>query len=154
MISPEEGEDSRFSEYPEEITFEGVGKASLKQIHIIALSLVALGLIFAILAPPGGYLVLIIFILIAAGYDMLFIRKSQKPVKLTLHLRTDPVEATYDDARMGEIRTGTLVVDMDDPSELGFRPAPDKELFVWKFDSAESAKMVAKRLSMYLRVES
>ncbi|MCL5068253.1 MAG: hypothetical protein M1368_07865, partial [Thaumarchaeota archaeon] len=102
-------EDSRFSEFPEVITFEGVGRASLKQIHIIALSLVILGVIFAILAPPGGYILLIIFILIAAGYDVLFIRKSQKPVRLSLHLRTDPVEATYDDARMGEIKSGTIV---------------------------------------------
>ncbi|MDG6995109.1 MAG: hypothetical protein JRN52_04225 [Nitrososphaerota archaeon] len=147
-------EDSRFSEFPEVITFEGVGRASLKQIHIIALSLVILGVIFAILAPPGGYILLIIFILIAAGYDVLFIRKSQKPVRLSLHLRTDPVEATYDDARMGEIKSGTIVTDMDNANELGFRPAPNKELLVWKFDSEEDAKAVAKRLSMYLQVES
>ena len=146
-------EDSRFSEFPEVITFEGVGRASLKQIHIIALSLVVLGVIFAILAPPGGYILLIIFILIAAGYDVLFIRKSQKPVRLSLHLRTDPVEAIYDDARMGEIRSGTIITDMDNANELGFRPAPNKELLVWKFDSEEDAKVVAKRLSMYLQVE-
>nr|MDG6922156.1 hypothetical protein [Nitrososphaerota archaeon] len=121
---------------------------------IIALSLVILGVIFAILAPPAGYILLIIFILIAAGYDVLFIRKSQKPVRLSLHLRTDPVEATYDDARMGEIRSGTIVTDMDNAKELGFRPAPNKELLVWKFDSEEDAKVVAKRLSMYLQVES
>lgn len=145
--------DSKFSEFPEVVTFEGIGEASLKQIHLIALSLVALGVIFAVLAPPGGYILLIIFILIAAGYDMVFIRKSQRPVKLSLLLRTDPVEAMYDEKKMGEIKSGTIVTDMENPDELGFRPAPNKDLLVWKFDSEDSAKIVAKRLSMYLQVE-
>ena len=150
----EEEKNSRFSEFPEVVNFEGVGRASLKQIHLIALSVVALGLLFAVLAPPGGYILLIIFILIAAGYDMVFIRKSQRPVRLSLHLRTDPVEAMYEERRMGEIKSGTIVIDMENPDELGFRPAPNKDLLVWKFDSEENAKIVAKRLLMYLQVEN
>lgn len=150
----EDEKNSRFSEFPEVVNFEGVGRASLKQIHLIALSVVALGLLFAVLAPPGGYILLIIFILIAAGYDMVFIRKSQRPVRLSLHLRTDPVEAMYEERRMGEIKSGTIVIDMENPDELGFRPAPNKDLLVWKFDSEENAKIVAKRLLMYLQVEN
>ena len=49
--------------YPEVVTFEGIGNASLLQIHIIAASVVALGIVFAILAPPGGYVALGFFIL-------------------------------------------------------------------------------------------
>lgn len=154
MKVSEEEKNSRFSEFPEVVNFEGVGRASLKQIHLIALSVVALGLLFAVLAPPGGYILLIIFILIAAGYDMVFIRKSQRPVRLSLHLRTDPVEAMYEERRMGEIKSGTIVIDMENPDELGFRPAPNKDLLVWKFDSEENAKIVAKRLLMYLQVEN
>ncbi|MHB8565599.1 MAG: hypothetical protein ACYC7D_04065 [Nitrososphaerales archaeon] len=136
--------------YPEVIEFTGVGRASLKQIHLIALSLVILGLIFAYYAPQG-FILLIIFIVIAAGYDMVFIRKSQKPVKISLYLRTNPVEASYGEKKIGEITTGTIQTDMENPNELGYRPTPKKDLMVWKFDSPEDARIVAKRLLEYLQ---
>ena len=43
---------------------------SLLQIHLIASAVVILGIIFAILAPPGGYVALAFFIVLAAGYDL------------------------------------------------------------------------------------
>jgi hypothetical protein len=140
-------------EYPEVISFEGIGNASLLQIHIIAASVVALGIIFAILAPPGGYIALGFFVLLAAAYDLFFIRKSQKRVRVTLYLRTNPVEAAYGERKIGEIRSGSLVLDMDNPTELGFRPAPNRRLAVWRFDSEADAKIVAKRLLKYLPKE-
>jgi len=142
-----------FSEYPEVVEFQGVGNISMKQIHLIALSLVCLGVAFAILAPPGGYIALFLFILIAAGYDLIFLRKSLKPVNISLYLRNDPVEATFKDKKLGQIKSGTIVVDMDDPKELGFRPAPNGKLLVWEFRSEDEAKMVAKRLLEYLPEE-
>ena len=111
-----------FSEYPEVVEFQGIGDVSLKQIHLIALSVVGLGVVFALLAPPGGYIALIFFILLAAGYDLVFLRKSQKPVRISLYLRKDPVEATYQEKKLGQINNGTIVTDMDNPNELGFRP--------------------------------
>lgn len=146
-------EEDRFTEYPEIVSFEGIGKASLRQIHLIAVSLIALGLVFVIFAPPGGYIILGLFIAIAAAYDMIFMRKSQRPVNVSLYLRKDPVEALYGDTKLGEIRIGSIVVNMENPNELGYRPEPEKGLFVWIFDSKETAKIVAKRLSMYLKVE-
>ncbi|MGI0090795.1 MAG: hypothetical protein ACREBS_03710, partial [Nitrososphaerales archaeon] len=140
--------------YPQVISFSGVGNASLKQIHAIALSVVLLGVVFAVLAPPGGYLALGIFILIAAGYDLIFIRKSQKPVKVSLYLRKDPVEATYEDRKLGQIKSGFILTDMENPNELGFRPAPNRPLAVWIFDSEADAKIVARRLLEYLPRES
>ena len=142
-----------FSEYPEVVEFQGVGNISLKHIHLIALSLVCLGVAFAILAPPGGYIALFLFILIAAGYDMIFLRKSQNPVNISLYLRNDPVEATYKDKKLGQIKNGTIVTDMDDPRELGFRPAPNRKLLVWEFRSEDDARIVAKRLLEYLPKE-
>ncbi|MDG6999580.1 MAG: hypothetical protein JRN15_10740, partial [Nitrososphaerota archaeon] len=82
-------ESRDFSEYPEVVDFEGVGNNPLKHIHLIALSLVGLGVVFSILAPPGGYIALAIFILLSAGYDLFFLRRSQKPVTVTLYLRKD-----------------------------------------------------------------
>jgi hypothetical protein len=143
----------RANNYPEIVTFEGVGNASLLQIHIIAASVIVLGIIFAILSPPGGYVALIFFILLATGYDFVFIRKSQKPVRVSLYLRTNPVEASYGERKIGEIKGGTLVVDMENPNELGFRPTPKKRIAVWKFDSEKDAKIVAKRLLEYLPKE-
>ena len=114
------------SSYPQVVSFSGIGNASLKQIHAIALSVVLLGVVFAILAPPGGYVALGIFIVLAAGYDLIFIRKSQKPVRVSLYLRKDPVEATYENRKIGQIKTGFVVTDMENPNELGFRPAPNR----------------------------
>jgi hypothetical protein len=141
-------------EYPEVVSFEGVGNASLLQIHIIAASVVALGIVFAILAPPGGYIALLFFILLAAAYDMVFIRKSQKPVRVSLYLRTNPVEASYGERRIGEIKTGSLILDMDSANELGFRATPKRKIAIWTFDSEADAKIAAKRLLEYLPREA
>jgi hypothetical protein len=145
--------DRDLSQYPEEVEFQGIGNASLLQIHLIATSVIVLGIIFAILAPPGGYIALAFFIVLAAGYDIVFIRKSQKPVWIVLHLRTNPVEATFRGNKIGEIKTGHLVLDMDNPNELGYRIAPNKKLSVWTFESEEDATIVAKRLLEYLLKE-
>ena len=142
-----------FSEYPEVVEFQGVGDVSLKQIHLIALSVVGLGIVFAVLAPPGGYIALGFFILLAAGYDIIFLKKSQKPVKISLYLRKDPVEATYQEKKLGQISNGTITTDMDNPNELGFRPSPKRNLLVWEFQSESDAKIVAKRLLEYLPKE-
>jgi hypothetical protein len=138
------------SGYPETVEFEGIGNVSLKHIHLIALSVVALGIIFAILAPPGGYVALAVFIVIAMGYDLFFIRRSQKPVRIQLHLQENPVSATMGENKVGEIRTGTLVTDMDRDNELGYRAAPNRQISVWVFDSPEDAKIAARRLLEYL----
>jgi hypothetical protein len=140
-------------EYPEVVSFQGIGNVSLLQIHIIAASVVALGLIFAILAPPGGYIALALFILLATGYDLVFVRKSQKPVRVSLYLRTNPVEASYGERKIGEIKTGSLVLEMENPNEIGFRSAPNRKLAFWIFDSEADAKIVAKRLLEYLPKE-
>jgi hypothetical protein len=141
------------SQYPEEVEFEGVGNTSLLQIHLISLSLVGLGIVFAYLAPPGGYVALVVFIAIAAGYDLIFIRKSQRPVRIKLFLRTNPVEATLNGNKIGEVKSGSLVLKMDSPRELGYRAAPNKQLSVWIFDSAQDAEITAKRLLEYLPAE-
>jgi hypothetical protein len=141
------------SGYPEVVEFQGIGNISLRHIHLIALSLVALGIVFAVVAPPGGYIALGLFILIAAGYDLLFLRKSQKPVKISLYLRSDPVEATYQDKELGQISSGTIVTDMDSPRELGYRPTPKSKLLIWEFESEVDRDTVAKRLLEYLEKE-
>jgi hypothetical protein len=142
-----------FSQFPESVQFVGVGSASLLQIHLIALSVIVLGIIFAILAPPGGYFALAAFIVIGTGYDIIFIRKSQRPVRITLFLRTDPVEASLGENRIGEIKSGTLVLEMDKENELGYRATPNRGLAIWTFDSPEDAKIAAKRLLQYLPEE-
>jgi hypothetical protein len=147
-------DESRFSGFPEEITFTATGRTSLKDVHLIALSVVVVGFLFAIIAPPEGYILFAIFVLLAAGYDILFLRKSQKPLKVSLFLRTDPVEAQFSGSRIGEIRVGTIVTDMDEPNELGFRPEPGKKINIWHFETEEDARIVAKRLGMYLPFES
>ena len=138
------------SEYPEVIEFEGVGNVSLLQIHLIAIAVVALGVIFALLAPPGGFVALAIFIVIAAVYDLFFIRRSQRPVRVKLFLRTNPVQAEYGGNKIGEIKSGTLVTQMERENELGFRPAPNHTLSIWTFDSPEDARIVSQRLLEYL----
>jgi hypothetical protein len=142
-----------FSEYPEVVEFQGVGDVSLKQIHLIALSVVGLGIVFAVLAPPGGYIALVFFILLATGYDLIFLKKSQKPVKISLYLRKDPVEATYQEKKLGQISNGTITTDMDNSNELGFRPSPKRNLLIWEFQSEDDARIVAKRLLEYLPKE-
>jgi hypothetical protein len=141
------------SKYPEVVEFEGVGNVALLHIHLISLSLVVLGIIFAILAPPGGYVALALFIVIAATYDIFFIRRSQKPVRVKLYLRTNPVEAKVGDNKIGEIKSGTLILDMDENNELGYRATPKRQISVWTFDSSMDAKIVAERLLEYLPAE-
>ena len=141
------------SEFPEFVEFEGVGNVSLLQIHLIALAVVCLGIVFAILAPPGGYVALVIFIILGLLYDLFFIRRSQKPVRVKLFLRTDPVQASFGESEIGEIKSGTLVTEMDRANELGFRAAPNHQLSVWIFDSPDDAKTAARRLLMYLPQE-
>jgi len=145
--------DLDLSKYPEVVEFQGVGNVSLLQIHLIASAVVILGIVFAILAPPGGYVALAFFIVLAAGYDLVFIRKSQKSVRISLHLRTNPVEATFRGNKIGEIKSGTLILDMNSPNELGYRSAPNRKVSVWTFDSAEDANIVAERLLEYLPKE-
>jgi len=145
--------DPNLSSYPEIIEFQGVGYVSLLQIHLIASAVVILGIIFAILAPPGGYVALAFFIVLAAGYDLVFIRKSQKPVRISLHLRTNPVEATFRGNKLGEIKSGALVLGVDGPNELGYRSAPNRKISIWTFDSEDDAKIAAKRLLEYLPQE-
>jgi hypothetical protein len=142
-----------FSRYPEVVEFEGVGNVSLLNVHLISLSLVCLGIVFAILVPPGGYIALVAFIAIAALYDLIFIRKSQKPVRIKLFLRTDPVQASLGENKIGEIKSGTLVLETEKPNELGYRAAPGRQISIWEFDSAEDAQIATKRLLEYLPVE-
>jgi hypothetical protein len=138
------------SEFPEFVEFEGVGNSSLLQIHLIALAVVGLGIVFAILAPPGGYVALVIFIILGLLYDLFFIRRSQRPVRIKLFLRTDPVQASFGENKIGEIKSGTLVTEMERANELGYRAAPNRQLSVWIFDTPDNAKTTSRRLSMYL----
>jgi hypothetical protein len=141
------------SQYPELVEFEGIGNVSLLQIHLIAASVIILGVIFAILAPPGGYVALLVFIAIGAVYDIIFIRKSQTPVRVKLFLRTNPVKAALGENNIGEIKSGTLILDMENENELGYRAASNRRPSIWIFDSPEDAKIVAKRLMEYLPIE-
>jgi hypothetical protein len=43
---------------------------------------------------------------------------------------------------------------MENPNELGYRAAPNRDLLVWTFDTREDAKIVAKRLLEYLPSDS
>ncbi len=141
------------SEFPESVEFEGIGNVSLLQIHLIALAVVALGVVFAVLAPPGGYIALVIFIIVALLYDLFFLRRSQRPVRVTLFLRTDPVQACFGENKIGEIKSGTLVTDMENENELGYRATPNRQLSVWVFDTPKDAKIAARRLLEYLPLE-
>ena len=141
------------SEFPEEIEFEGIGNVSLLQIHLIALSVVGLGIVFAVLAPPGGYVALVAFIIIGLLYDLFFLRRAQRPVRVKLFLRTDPVQASYGGNQIGEIKSGTLVTDMEKDNELGYRATPKRQISVWIFNSPEDARIAARRLLEYLPAE-
>ncbi len=142
--------EEKFSEFPETVRFTGIGNAPMRHIHLISLSLVLLGIVFAVVVPPLGLIILAGFIAIAGLYDAFFLRRTRRPVEITLHLRTDPVMATFGENPVGEIATGTLETEMDEPNQLGFRPAPNKQLMIWTFATQEEAKIVAKRLLLYL----
>ncbi len=142
--------EEQYSEYPETVEFSGIGYTSLLQVHISAALIVAVGVILAIEAPPEGLFALILFLLIVLGVEMWMFRRSPKKLRLTLYLRRNPVEAYQGDYKIGKIDHGSFETDMDDPNDLGYRPAPKKNLIVWSFDSEHDKQIVAKRLLEYL----
>jgi cbb3-type cytochrome oxidase subunit 3 len=136
--------------YPESVQFEGVTYTSLKQVHISAFLIVLVGVLVAYANPLVGFPVLIAFLLLVLGVEAWMIRKSRKQLRITLHLRQNPVEATQGSYRIGTIASGSIDTDMENPNELGFRPAPNRNLIVWTFDSVEDKNVAAKRLLEYL----
>jgi hypothetical protein len=141
-------------EYPETVQFEGVVYSSLKQVHISAFLIILVGALVAYANPLVGLPLLIVFLILVLGIEAWMIRKSRKQLRLTLHLREDPVEATQGSYRVGAISTGSLDTEMDNPNELGFRPEPKRSMFTWTFDSVEDKEIVAKRLLEYLPRDS
>ncbi len=141
-------------EYPETVQFEGVVYSSLKQVHISAFLIILVGALVAYANPLVGFPLLIIFLILVMAIEAWMIRKSRKQLRLTLHLREDPVEATQGSYKVGAISTGSIDPDMDNPNELGFRPEPKRSLFTWTFDSVEDKEIVAKRLLEYLPRDS
>jgi hypothetical protein len=144
-----EEEETR-SEYPEKVEFSGVGYAPLLQVHISAGLIVLVGVIVAIVAPPQGLFLLLAFLVFVLLIEMWMFRRSRKELRLTLYLREDPVVAYQGIYRVGSIEHGSIDPDMENPNELGYRPAPKKDLIVWKFDSASDKQIAAKRLLEYL----
>lgn len=142
--------ERRNSEYPETVEFSGIGLTSLLQVHISAILIVVVGVIIAVEAPPQGLLLLVVFLLLVLGIEMWMMHRSQKKLRLVLHLRENPVEAFQGDYKVGKIDHGSIEPEMDDPSDLGYRPAPKKRLIVWTFDSEKEKQVVAKRLLEYL----
>jgi hypothetical protein len=139
-----------YSEYPETVEFSGIGNTSLLQVHISAALIVAVGVILAIEAPPAGLFALILFLVFVLAVEMWMFRRSQKKLRLTLYLRENPVEAYQGDYKVGKIDHGSIEIDMDNPNDLGYRPAPKKNMIVWTFDSEHDKQIVAKRLLEYL----
>jgi hypothetical protein len=142
---------SELQEFPDVVNFVGVGNPSMKSAHLISIFVVAVGLLIAAVDYPIGLIVLVIFILIALGFEVFISKWSTRPVKVSLHLRKNPVEASQGMFSLGPITQGTIEINMEDPRELGYRPAQGKELLVWKFETIEDARTVAKRLLMYLQ---
>ncbi len=149
-----ENNEARLSEYPESVEFIGIGNASLKTVHIASLLVVTSGLVITIVDFPNGLLLLGAFLIIVFGFETFMIRRSRKSVTITLYLREDPVEAMEGLHSIGAIRSGTIDTEMDEPNELGFRPATDRDLLVWTFESENEKEIVAKRLLMYLQRDS
>lgn len=152
MLKDENNESSSesFSEYPDVVEFSGIGFTSLLQVHISAALIVIVGVILAIDAPPEGLFALIAFLIFILGIEMWMFRRSQKKLRLALHLRENPVEAYQGDYKVGAIDHGTIETEMDNPNDLGYRPAPKKNLIVWTFDSEKDKQIVARRLLEYL----
>ncbi|MDG7002171.1 MAG: hypothetical protein JRN15_23985 [Nitrososphaerota archaeon] len=138
------------SKYPESVSFSGIGYTSLKQVHISAFLIILVGIIIALYAPPGGFFLLIIFLLFVLVVEVWMMRRSQKQISMTLHLREDPVAAYQDKYKIGDIDKGSIEETMDNPNELGYRPAPNRSLITWTFESEEDKNIVAKRLLEYL----
>jgi hypothetical protein len=145
-----EGEEDDHSGYPEKVEFSGVGYTPLLQVHISAALIILVGVIVAIVAPPQGLFLLLAFLVIVLLIEMWMFRRSRKELRLTLYLRENPVEAYQDNYKVGSIDHGSIDPEMDNPNELGYRPAPKKDLIVWTFDSESDKKIVAKRLLEYL----
>jgi hypothetical protein len=142
------------SSYPEKVEFTGVVYSSLKQLHISAVLIALTGVIATLANPRVGLTLLLTFLLIIMGVEAWMIRKSRKELRITLHLRENPVVATRKGELVGEIVTGAIDPDMDEPNELGFRPAPRKSLIVWTFDTLGEKEIVQKRLLEYLPRDS
>ena len=147
--SEDEDTDS-FSEFPETIHFSGVGYTPLLQVHISSALIILVGVIIAIVAPPAGFILLLIFLVFVLLIEAWMFRRSPKKLRLTLHLREKPVEAYQGNYKVGTIAHGSIAPDMENPNELGYRPAPKKDLIVWTFDSESDKQAVAKRLLEYL----
>jgi hypothetical protein len=150
----DEQNSRNLSEYPETVEFEGVVYTSLKQVHISAFLIVIVGALVAYANPLIGFPLLIVFLVLVLGIEAWMIRKSRKQLRLTLHLREDPVEATQGSYRIGSIATGSIDPNMDSENELGFRPAPNRSMFTWTFDSVEDKRAATKRFLEYLPLDS
>ncbi len=145
--------DSHLLQYPETVEFSGVVQSSLKTVHISSLAVIAAGILIAINDYPAGLLLLVVFLLIVLAFELWMIKKSVKKLRITLYLRENPVQAFEGRYQVGEIATGTIETQMDNPNELGFRAAPKRRLLTWTFDSRREAETVAKRLLEYLPKE-
>jgi hypothetical protein len=138
------------SEYPEKVEFSGVGYTSLLQVHISAALIVLVGVIVAIVASPQGLFLLLAFLVIVLVIEMWMFRRSRKELRLALYLRENPVDAYQGTYKVGSIDHGSIDPEMENRDELGYRPAPKKDLIVWTFDSESDKRIVAKRLLEYL----
>ncbi len=146
----EEKIDPRLLQYPETVQFTGVSESSLKSTHVTSLAVVVAGVLIAINDFPAGLLLLVVFLLIVFGFEAWMMKKSVKRLRITLYLREDPVQAVEGSYRIGEVATGAIDTNMEEPNELGFRPAPKRRQLVWTFDSKQDAEVVATRLLEYL----
>lgn len=145
--------DSR-SEYPETVEFSGIGYTPLLQVHISAALIILVGVIVAVVAPPAGLILLLVFLVFVLLIEAWMFRRSPKKLRLTLHLRQNPVEAFQGDYKVGSIEHGSIEPEMENPNQLGYRPAPKKDLIVWTFDSENDKRIVEKRLLEYLSRDS
>jgi hypothetical protein len=142
--------DPHFMEFPETVQFTGVVETSLKVVHITSLAIIVAGILIAIRDYPAGLILLMAFLAIVLGFEYWMMKKSLKKLRITLLLREDPVQALQGSYHVGAIVTGAIDNHMDNPNELGFRPAPNRRLLIWAFDSKADAEITAKRLLEYL----
>jgi len=138
------------SGYPETVEFSGIGNASLLQVHISAALIILVGIIIAIEVSPAGLFLLLVFLVLVLLIEAWMFRRSTKKLRIRLYLRENPVEAFSGNYRVGVIDHGTIEPGMDNLNELGYRPAPKKDLIVWTFDSAEDKEIAQRRLLEYL----
>lgn len=152
----EEGgsESGAWDNFPEEVEFTGVGNTPLLQVHISAGLLILVGVILAVEAPPAGFFALALFLVIVLGVESWMFRRSQKKLRISLMLRTNPVEAFQGSYRVGVIDHGSIETEMDSPNDLGYRPMPKNDLIVWTFDTIGDKEIVARRLLEYLPRDS